>query len=147
MYLHLPMSAPAILIDVVVSQWRRVKCAGSPHFWVDADGSYWEEGQKNVKGKLWGKARTKLLCSFLSLSVPCKGENPSGEEVNNMLNGAFPFFFGQRFLFFLSKECFKSSCWLDMMDQEPVPYLNSIYSYLGVLLEGRERFEEETLAE
>ncbi|ONK66527.1 uncharacterized protein A4U43_C06F9120 [Asparagus officinalis] len=63
-----------------ITKWAGVKCAGSPHFWVDADGSYREEGQKNVKGKLWGKARTKLLCSFLSLPVPCKGENPSGQS-------------------------------------------------------------------
>jgi len=40
---------------VLVSQWAEVQCAGNPHFWVDADGSYREEGQKNEKGKIWGK--------------------------------------------------------------------------------------------
>jgi hypothetical protein len=34
-----------------------VNCEGRPHFWVSADGSYQEEGQKNVKGKIWDKVR------------------------------------------------------------------------------------------
>lgn len=118
-------------------QWAGVQCAGNPHYWVDADGSYREEGQNNERGKIWGKvisycsfsdlwcnwcflnlfdwvqanfssymggqASTKLLCSFLSLPVPSKGGNSHGEEINNMLNGAFPCFLEQRTLqkFFL----------------------------------------------
>ncbi|ONK76024.1 uncharacterized protein A4U43_C03F23040 [Asparagus officinalis] len=151
-------------VELQMLKWAGVQCAGSPHFWVDADGSYREEGQKNVKGKLWGKARTKLLCSFLSLPVPCKGGNPSGEEVNNMLNGAFPNFFEQRMLqkFLLvgydgsgTSTIFKQVKFLyenipfSENERESIKLLiqSSIYSYLGVLLEGRERFEEEALAE
>lgn len=38
-----------------------MQCAGNPHFWVNEDGSYQEEGQKNTKGYIWGK-----VCFFLS---------------------------------------------------------------------------------
>lgn len=36
-------------------QLAGVQCAGNPHFWVNEDGSYQEEGQKNTKGYIWGK--------------------------------------------------------------------------------------------
>ncbi|GKC19952.1 lysophospholipid acyltransferase 1, partial [Tanacetum coccineum] len=36
-------------------QLSRFQCAGNPHFWVNDDGSYQEEGQKNTRGYIWGK--------------------------------------------------------------------------------------------
>ncbi|KAJ6805444.1 extra-large guanine nucleotide-binding protein 1-like [Iris pallida] len=85
-------------VEVQMLKWARVQCAGNPHFWVNADGTYQEEGQKNIKGQIWSRATTKLLCSFLSLPVPSKGVNPSGEEVNNMLNRHMPDYLEQRTL-------------------------------------------------
>lgn len=38
-----------------MTQLAGVQCAGNPHFWVNEDGSYQEEGQKNTKGYIWGK--------------------------------------------------------------------------------------------
>lgn len=32
-----------------------VPCEGTPNFWVNADGSYREEGQKNDRGCIWDK--------------------------------------------------------------------------------------------
>lgn len=32
-----------------------VPCDGTPNFWVNADGSYREEGQKNDRGCIWDK--------------------------------------------------------------------------------------------
>ncbi|KAK6916508.1 Guanine nucleotide binding protein (G-protein), alpha subunit [Dillenia turbinata] len=36
-------------------QFFGVQCAGNPHFWVNADGSYMEEGQAKPIGHLWQK--------------------------------------------------------------------------------------------
>ena len=47
-------------------QWAGVQCAGNPHFWVNADGTYQEEGQKNIKGQIWGKVSPSILPTFLS---------------------------------------------------------------------------------
>ncbi|KAJ1419094.1 Zinc finger, FYVE/PHD-type [Sesbania bispinosa] len=66
-----------------------VQCAGNPHFWVNEDGSYQEEGQKNTRGYLWGKAGTKLVCAFLSLPVPSKSSNSLGEQHSNLATRAF----------------------------------------------------------
>lgn len=48
-------------------QLAGVQCAGNPHFWVNDDGSYQEEGQKNTRGYVWGKVW--FLCDYVFL--PC----------------------------------------------------------------------------
>ncbi|GER35704.1 guanine nucleotide-binding protein alpha-2subunit [Striga asiatica] len=101
-----------------------VQCAGNPHFWVNDDGSYQEEGQKNTKGYIWGKAGTKLLCAVLSLPVPSKSSQPCGEQARILYKDA-PF----------SEE-----------DREHIKSViqSHLYSYIGTILEARERFEEES---
>ncbi|CAA7040731.1 unnamed protein product, partial [Microthlaspi erraticum] len=42
-------------VELRMLQLAGVQCAGNPHFWVNEDGSYQEEGQKNTKGYIWGK--------------------------------------------------------------------------------------------
>jgi len=49
-------------------QLAGVQCAGNPHFWVNEDGSYQEEGQKNTKGCIWGKVTFYFLFIYLLLS-------------------------------------------------------------------------------
>lgn len=44
-------------VELRMLQLAGVQCAGNPHFWVNEDGSYQEEGQKNTKGYIWGKVR------------------------------------------------------------------------------------------
>lgn len=48
-----------ISILMLALQFAKVNCAGNPHFWVHLDGSYQEEGQKNIRGKIWDK-----VCMF-----------------------------------------------------------------------------------
>ncbi|XP_073065232.1 LOW QUALITY PROTEIN: extra-large guanine nucleotide-binding protein 1-like [Primulina eburnea] len=141
-----------------------VQCAGNPHFWVNEDGSYQEEGQKNTKGYIWGKAGTKLLCAVLSLPVPSKVSNPSGEQVTTVSSQAFPDHLGhetvQKLLLIgysgsgtstilkqakiLYKEVPFSE---DEQDQIKLVIQSNVYSYIGILLDARERFEEESLHE
>ncbi|XP_068656079.1 extra-large guanine nucleotide-binding protein 1-like isoform X2 [Aristolochia californica] len=122
-------------------QWAGVQCAGNPHFWLDADGSYQEEGQKNIRGNIWGKARTKLICSVLSLPVPSKLGKSCGEEVVNQTGIAVPEYLEQKILqkFLLVGSCGSGTSTLFKQ--------GNVYRYLGILLEGRERFEEESLME
>ncbi|XP_068655619.1 extra-large guanine nucleotide-binding protein 1-like isoform X2 [Aristolochia californica] len=144
-------------------KWAGVQCAGNPHFWLDADGSYQEEGQRNIRGNIWGKARTKLICSVLSLPVPSKLGNSCGEVVNQT-GIALPEYFEQRILqkFLLVGSCGSGTSTIFKQARllyGNVPYSDeeredikckiqsNVYRYLGILLEGRERFEEESLME
>ncbi|KAG0478889.1 hypothetical protein HPP92_013608 [Vanilla planifolia] len=151
-------------VELQMLKWAGVQCAGNPHFWVNADGTYQEEGQKNIKGHIWGRARTKLLCSFLSLPVPSKATNTSGEEVNIMLNRPVPDYIEQRraqkilllgyfgsgtsTLFKQAKFLYKSVPFTDdELESVKLMIQTNIYSYLGILLEGREHFEAQLLLE
>lgn len=141
-----------------------VQCAGNPHFWVNEDGSYQEEGQKNTKGCIWGKAGTKLLCAVLSLPVPSKSSNPSGEQVNSFGSRNVPDYLEQRTLqkillvgcsgsgtstiFKQAKILYKDVPFSDdERENIKLKIQTNVYGYLGILLEGRERFEEESLTE
>lgn len=144
-------------------KWAGVQTAGNPCFWVHADGSYQEEGQKNIRGNIWEKAGTKLFCSFLSLPFP-KPQISSGEEVNNLVNRNVPDYLEQRTLQKLllvgcdgsgTSTIFKQAKFLyqaNPFSEEERQNIkctiqSNVYNYLGILLEGRERFEEESLAE
>ncbi|XP_020584148.1 extra-large guanine nucleotide-binding protein 1 [Phalaenopsis equestris] len=151
-------------VELQMLKWAGVQCAGNPHFWVNSDGTYQEEGQKNIKGQIWGKARTKLLCSFLSLPVPSKAAKSFGEEVNISINRAVHDYIEQRTTQKLllvgscgsgSSTLFKQANFLykrvpfneDELQSMKLMIQTKIYSYLGILLEGREHFEEEYLSE
>ncbi|XP_013601002.1 PREDICTED: extra-large guanine nucleotide-binding protein 2 isoform X2 [Brassica oleracea var. oleracea] len=41
-----------------------VQCEGKPHFWVNSDGSYQEEGQNRIMGNIWSKARSLYKAPF-----------------------------------------------------------------------------------
>ncbi|KAK8652976.1 hypothetical protein V6N13_126997 [Hibiscus sabdariffa] len=151
-------------VELRMLQLAGVQVAGNPHFWVNEDGSYQEEGQKNTKGYIWGKAGTKLVCAVLSLPVPSKSSNPCGESLNSVTSRSVPDYLEQRTLQKIllvgssgsgSSIIFKQAKILykdvpfseDERESIKLTIQTNVYGYLGMLLEGRERFEEESLAE
>ncbi|XP_050205371.1 extra-large guanine nucleotide-binding protein 1 [Mercurialis annua] len=150
-------------VELRMLQLAGVQCAGNPHFWVNEDGSYQEEGQKNTKGYIWGKPGMKLVCSFLALPVPSKSSNFSGEQVNSNISRSVPDYLEQRTLLKILLVGYSGSGTSTIFKQakilyKPVPFTederenikltiqSNVYGYLGILLEGRDRFEEESLA-
>ncbi|KAG7567428.1 Guanine nucleotide binding protein (G-protein) alpha subunit [Arabidopsis thaliana x Arabidopsis arenosa] len=151
-------------VELRMLQLAGVQCAGNPHFWVNGDGSYQEEGQKNTKGYIWGKAGTKLLCAVLSLPVPSKSTaNASGEQLYSANSRSILDHLEHRTLqkillvgnrgsgtstiFKQAKILYKDVPFLeDERENIKVIIQTNVYGYLGMLLEGRERFEEEALA-
>lgn len=142
-------------------QLAGVQCAGNPHFWVNDDGSYQEEGQKKTKGYIWGKAGMKLVCAFLSLPVPSKSKNLCAEEVRHVVERSNSDYLertlqkllligysgaGTSTLFKQAKILYKTSPFSeDEREKIKLMIQGNVYGYLGILLEGRERFEEESL--
>uniref|UniRef100_A0A1J3IZU6 Extra-large guanine nucleotide-binding protein 1 n=1 Tax=Noccaea caerulescens TaxID=107243 RepID=A0A1J3IZU6_NOCCA len=150
-------------VELRMLQLAGVQCAGNPHFWVNEDGSYQEEGQKNTKGYIWGKAGTKLLCAVLSLPVPSKTANASGDQLHSANSRSILDHLEHRTLqkillvgnsgsgtstiFKQAKILYKDIPFLeDERENIKVIIQTNVYGYLGMLLEGRERFEEEALA-
>ncbi|KAI3865618.1 hypothetical protein MKX03_020992 [Papaver bracteatum] len=150
-------------VELRMFQLAGVQCAGNPHFWVDEEGSYQEEGQKNIKGNLWSKAGMKLVCAVLSLPIPNKAANFSGEELINQVNGALPDYrkgmlqklllvgyngSGTSTIFKQAKILYKPDPFSEEERENiKLTIQSNVYKYLGILLEGRERFEEEILKE
>ncbi|KAK6923426.1 Guanine nucleotide binding protein (G-protein), alpha subunit [Dillenia turbinata] len=151
-------------VELRMLQLVGVQCAGNPHFWVNDDGSYQEEGQKNTRGYLWGKAGAKLVCALLSLPIPSKSANSCGEQVHNLDARAVPDYLGQRTLqklllvghygsgtstiFKQAKILYKATPFsYEERENIKLKIQSNLYNYLGILLEGREHFEEETLAD
>ncbi|KAK7841942.1 extra-large guanine nucleotide-binding protein 1 [Quercus suber] len=133
-----------------------VPCEGKPHFWVSDDGTYQEEGQKNEKGKIWDKTRTKLFCAVLSLPVPPRSENPSQKEVNGEIRENLAQKSIHKFLLVGYDKSGTSTIYKQAKIVYGIPFSEderqtikfliqrNLFGYLGVLLEGRERFEEES---
>ncbi|KAL4180390.1 hypothetical protein AMTRI_Chr13g91870 [Amborella trichopoda] len=141
-----------------------VQCVGKVGFWLNADGSYLEEGQKNIKGNIWGKPGMRLVCSLLSLPVPNKSSNVSGENVSHQFNSSMPEYLEQKTLQKVLLVGYHGSGTSTLFKQakflyKDVPFSEderqiiklmiqtNVYYYLGILLEGCERFEEENVLE
>ncbi|KAK2426607.1 extra-large guanine nucleotide-binding protein [Trifolium repens] len=151
-------------VELRMLQLAGVQCAGNPHFWVNEDGSYQEEGQKNTRGYIWGKAGSKLVCAFLSLPVPSKSSNSVGEQHSNLASKSIPDYLehgivqkllligcsgsGTSTIFKQAKILYKSIPFSEDEHENLILTIQSnVYTYLGILLEGRERFEDEILAD
>ncbi|XP_062019223.1 extra-large guanine nucleotide-binding protein 1-like [Rosa rugosa] len=142
-------------LEVFMLQMAGVPCEGKLNYWVNADGSYQEEGMNNVKGKIWD-TKIKLVCTILSLPIPSEPTiPPPAEEDRNFIeeklldklvlvgyhkSGSSTIFKQAKFLYNVPF-CEDERQNIKFMIQ------SRLYSYLGILLEGREWFEEESLVE
>ncbi|CAI9769101.1 unnamed protein product [Fraxinus pennsylvanica] len=138
-------------------------CEGNPNFWVTAEGFCQHEGMNNVMGKLWDKKIVKIVCTALSLPFPSSTANPGGEEVDNntdkinsknldqkttnklLLVGTDQS--GTSTIFKQAKILYNVPFSEDERENIKVVIQRNLYSYIGVLLEGREQFEQDYLVE
>ncbi|CAF2147033.1 unnamed protein product [Brassica napus] len=122
-----------------------VQCEGKPHFWVNSDGSYQEEGQNRIMGNIWSKKRARIACVVFSLPAPptSSAVEPNDEPVyeHKMLN---------KLLLIGEEKCGATTIYKQARSLYKVPFpedererikviiQTNLYGYLAMVLEAHE---------
>ncbi|EOA18334.1 hypothetical protein CARUB_v10006852mg [Capsella rubella] len=140
------ITKPELMMLKMVS----VQCEGNPHFWVDSEGTYQEEGQKRSIGNIWNKKRAKIACTLFSLPLPPASSAVQPCDVplyeQKMLN---------KLLLIGNEKCGSTTIYkqarslydvpFSVDDRERIKFIiqTNLYTYLAMVLEAHERFEKE----